>query len=133
MDNSVKQEKDKLTEDYRRQRIRHVTQNFFLHIHSTKVHPHSLKPTYTFGLGIILGFLFLIMIITGALLMLHYTPSVDVAYNSVKDIVHVVPGGRLVRNIHRLASHAMVIVVFLHLLRVFYTGSYLEGRKSNCI
>jgi len=65
--------------------------------------------------------------------MLNYTPSVEAAYNSVKDIVHVVPGGRLVRNIHRLASHGMVIVVFLHLLRVFFTGSYLEGRKSNWI
>jgi len=73
------------------------------------------------------------MLITGVLLMLHYTPSVEAAYNSVKDIVHVVPGGRLIRNMHRLASNAMVIVVFLHLLRVFYTGSYLGGRSLNWV
>lgn len=121
------------SEKYRKVRIRRISQNFFLHIHSSKVHPHSIKPTYTFGLGIILGFLFLIMLITGALLMLNYTPTVDLAYNSVKDIVHVLPGGRIVRNIHRLASHSMVMVVFLHLLRVFFTGSYLGGRKSNWI
>jgi quinol-cytochrome oxidoreductase complex cytochrome b subunit len=120
-------------ENYRRERIRRVTQNFFLHIHATRVHPHSLKPTYTFGLGIILGFLFVIMLITGVLLMLHYTPSVEAAYNSVKDIVHVVPGGRIIRNMHRLASNAMVIVVFLHLLRVFYTGSYLGERSLNWV
>jgi quinol-cytochrome oxidoreductase complex cytochrome b subunit len=73
------------------------------------------------------------MILTGVLLMLHYTPSLSSAYNSVKDIVHIVPGGKLVRNIHRLASHSMVIVVFLHLLRVFYTGSYLGGKSLNWI
>jgi quinol-cytochrome oxidoreductase complex cytochrome b subunit len=120
-------------ENYRRERIRRVTQNFFLHIHATRVHPYSLKPTYTFGLGIILGFLFVIMLITGVLLMLHYTPSVEAAYNSVKDIVHVVPGGRIIRNMHRLASNAMVIAVFLHLLRVFYTGSYLGERSLNWV
>jgi len=121
------------SDTYRKTRVRHITQNFFLHIHASKVHPHSLKPTYTFGLGIVLGFLFIIMIITGSLLMSNYTPTVDHAYNSVKDIVHVIPGGRIVRNIHRLASHSMVILVFLHLLRVFFTGSYLGGRKSNWI
>ena len=121
------------TEQYRKERIRKVTQNFFLHIHATRVHPHSLKPTYTFGLGIMLGFLFLVMIVTGVLLMLHYTPSVEAAYHSVKDIVHVVPGGRIIRNIHRLASHAMVLLVFFHLLRTFYTGSYLGGRQLNWV
>jgi len=120
-------------DQYRRKRIRRVTQNFFLHIHSTRVHPHALKPTYTFGLGVMLGFLFLVMILTGVLLMLHYTPSVDAAYNSVKDIVHVVPGGRIIRNIHRLASNFMVLIVFLHLLRTFYTGSYSGGRQLNWV
>ena len=120
-------------DQYRRKRIRKVTQNFFLHIHSTRVHPHALQPTYTFGLGVMLGFLFLVMIVTGVLLMLNYTPSVEAAYNSVKDIVHVVPGGRIIRNIHRLASNFMVLIVFLHLLRTFYTGSYLGGRQLNWV
>lgn len=120
-------------DQYRKKRIRKVTQNFFLHIHSTRVHPHALKPTYTLGLGVMLGFLFLVMLVTGVLLMLHYTPSVEAAYNSVKDIVHVVPGGRIIRNIHRLASNFMVLIVFLHLLRTFYTGSYLGGRQLNWV
>lgn len=120
-------------EKHRIQRARRMTQNFFLHIHAAKVHPHSLKPTYTFGLGIILGFLFLVMLLTGVMLMMNYTPSVEAAYNSVKDIIYVVPGGRIVRNIHRLASYGMVLVVFLHLLRVFYTGSYLGKRKANWV
>lgn len=114
-------------------RIRKITQNFFLHIHSTRIHPDNLKPTYTFGLGITLGFLLLILILTGVVLMMYYTPSVERAYQSVKDIVFVVPGGRLIRNIHRWASHGMVFVLFLHLARVFYTGAYLKSRRLNWI
>ena len=110
-----------------------INRNFFLHIHANRVHVHSMKPTYTFGLGIILGFLFLIMIFTGVILMIYYTPSVDMAYQSVKDIVNVVPGGRIIRNMHRWASQGMVIVAFLHLLRVFYTGSYLGNRSLNWV
>jgi len=110
-----------------------INRNFFLHIHSNRVHVHSMKPTYTFGLGIILGFLFLIMLFTGVILMIYYTPSVETAYQSVKDIVNIVPGGRIIRNMHRWASQGMIIVVFLHLLRVFYTGSYLGNRSLNWV
>jgi quinol-cytochrome oxidoreductase complex cytochrome b subunit len=110
-----------------------INRNFFLHIHASKVHPHSLKTTYTFGLGVILGFLFMVMILTGVVLMMNYTPSVERAYDSVKDIVFVVPGGRYIRNIHRWAAHGMVLVSFLHLIRVFFTGGYLAGRRLNWI
>ena len=110
-----------------------INRNFFLHIHANRVHVHSMKPTYTFGLGIILGCLFLIMVFTGLVLMVYYTPSVEAAYHSVKDIVNVVPGGRIIRNMHRWASQGMIIVVFLHLLRVFYTGSYLGKRSLNWV
>lgn len=110
-----------------------INRNFFLHIHANRVHVHSMKPTYTFGLGIILGFLFLIMLLTGVILMIYYTPSVETAYLSVKDIVNIVPGGRIIRNMHRWASQGMIIVAFLHLLRVFYTGSYLGNRSLNWV
>ncbi len=117
----------------RKRRSGRITQNFFLHIHATRVHVHSMKPTYTFGLGMILGFLFLIMVFTGLILMIYYTPSVERAYHSVKDIVYLVPGGRIIRNMHRWASQGMVIVAFLHMIRVFYTGSYLEKRSLNWV
>jgi hypothetical protein len=58
----------------KKQRVGIITRNFFLHIHATRVHVHSMKPTYTFGLGIILGFLFLLMVFTGVILMIYYTP-----------------------------------------------------------
>ncbi len=119
--------------DDNRKRLGRINRNFFLHIHANKVHPHSLKAGYTFGLGVILGFLFIIMILTGVILMMNYTPSVERAYNSVKDIVFVVPGGRYIRNIHRWAAHGMVLVSFLHLIRVFFTGGYMAGRRLNWI
>ncbi len=97
------------------------------------MHPHSLQPTYTFGLGILLGFLFIILLLTGVTLMFYYTPSVEQAYNSVKDIVFVIPGGRIIRNIHRLSAHGMIILVFLHMVRVFYTGSYFGRRATNWV
>ena len=124
---------DRTGDPDRKRRAGIITRNFFLHIHATRVHVHSMKPTYTFGLGIILGFLFLIMVFTGLILMVYYTPSVESAYRSVKDIVYLVPGGRIIRNMHRWASQGMVIVVFLHLLRVFYTGSYLGKRSLNWV
>ena len=119
--------------DDRKKKAGLITRNFFLHIHATRVHVHSMKPFYTFGLGMILGFFFLIMVFTGVILMIYYTPSVEDAYNSVKDIVYVVPGGRIIRNIHRWASQGMVIIIFLHLVRVFYTGSYLGNRSLNWV
>jgi len=115
----------------KKSRLRKVSKRFFLHIHAPRMHPYSLKPTYTFGLGVILGSLFFVLIITGVLLMLYYIPSVERAYASVKDIVFVVKGGRIIRNLHRWAAHGMVFVAFLHLLRVFYTGSYLKRRTLN--
>lgn len=124
---------DQQVHSARKRRVGRITQNFFLHIHDTRVHLHSMKPSYTFGLGMILGFLFLVMVFTGVILMIYYTPSVETAYQSVKDIVFIVPGGRIVRNMHRWASQGMVIVVFLHLLRVFYTGSYLGNRSLNWV
>jgi quinol-cytochrome oxidoreductase complex cytochrome b subunit len=117
----------------RKERVGRITRNFFLHIHAPRVHPHSMKPGYTFGLGMILGFLFLVMVLTGVILMIYYTPSVETAYQSVKDIIYVVPGGRIIRNMHRWASQGMVIVVFLHMIRVFYTGSYLGNRSLNWV
>jgi quinol-cytochrome oxidoreductase complex cytochrome b subunit len=113
--------------------IQKIYHNFFLHIHAPRVDQGSLKLTYTFGLGLILSFLFLIMIITGFILLMNYTPSVERAYDSVKDIIFIVPGGRYIRNIHRWAAHGMVLVVFLHMVRTFLTASYQGKRKTNWI
>ncbi|OGO39747.1 MAG: hypothetical protein A2147_06250 [Chloroflexi bacterium RBG_16_57_8] len=105
--------------------------NFFLHMQSVRVHKHSLRWSYTLGLGIIAAASFVILVVTGVLLMIYYKPSTELAYFSIKDINYVVAGGRIVRNAHRWAAHIMVISVLLHMARVFYTGSYRRPRELN--
>lgn len=114
-----------------RTRSQAVFSNFFLHIHSTRVHPHSLRLTTTWALGISLASQFIILTATGVLLMVYYKPSVQQAYDSIKDLHYVVPTGRFIRNIHRWAAHLMVITVILHMVRVFYTAAYKSPREFN--
>ena len=111
----------------------YLNRSFFLHIHSSRVHLSSLRPGFTLGLGVAAAVLFLVLLVTGALLMLYYTPSVERAYASVKDIIFIMPGGRTIRNMHRWAGHGLVLIAFLHLARVFYTGAYSKGRTLNWI
>src|SRR5574337_210580 len=105
--------------------------NLFLHIHSVRVHVRTLSPTLTFGLGLISAASFVILVITGILLMIYYKPSTTLAYDSIKDIHFVVSTGRFIRNIHRWAAHLMVVAVFLHMARVFFTASYKRPREFN--
>jgi quinol-cytochrome oxidoreductase complex cytochrome b subunit len=119
--------------DSDRARSQAVFSNFFLHVQSTRIHRHSLRPSTTWGLGVIALILFGILCATGALLMVYYKPSVDQAYQSIQDIKHVVPTGRMMRNVHRWAAHGMVLVVLLHMARVFFTGSYAGPRAFNWV
>ncbi len=119
--------------DSNRTRAETVFYNFFLHVHPTKVRKRSVKYTYTWGLGGLSVGLFIVLTITGALLMLYYRPSVPQAYWDMKDLQYVVSSGQFLRNLHRWAAHAMVAVVFLHMLRVFYTGSYRPPKEFNWV
>jgi len=107
--------------------------NLFLHIHPVKTHAHSLRPWYTLGLGVISFSLFVVLSVGGVLLMFYYVPSVEQAHNRMLDLNGTVAFGILLRNMHRWAAHGMVGVVFLHLCRVFYTGSYRRPREFNWI
>ncbi|MFH0728288.1 MAG: cytochrome b N-terminal domain-containing protein [Pseudomonadota bacterium] len=116
-----------------RSRTAAIVNNFFLHIQGAKTHIHSLRPPYTFGLGMIALFLLIITVGSGSLLMIYYHPSPHEAYNSVKDITYVVFGGKLLRNIHKWAGEGMILFVLLHMARVFYTGAYKRGREFNWV
>ncbi len=107
--------------------------NFFLHIHPVKVHKNSLRPMYTFGLGLISFFLFVILIVSGILLMFYYVPATSQAYDRMLDLRGSVAFGTLLRNMHRWGAHGMVAIVFLHLCRVFLTGSYKKPREFNWV
>ncbi len=107
--------------------------NFFLHIHPVKTHVNSLRPRYTLGLGVIAFSLFIILAVTGGLLMFYYVPSVEQAHNRMLDLSGTVAFGVLLRNMHRWAAHGMVAVVILHMCRVFFTGSYKPPREFNWV
>lgn len=114
-----------------RARSQAVFSNVFLHVHSARVHPHSLRLTTTWGLGVSLVAQFVILTVTGVLLMVYYMPSTELAYGSMKDLHYLVPTGRVIRNVHRWASHLMVFFVLLHMMRVFYTAAYKKPREFN--
>lgn len=116
-----------------RARTQTVVQNFFLHIHPAQVHNHVFKWTTTMGLGVMIVALFLFLVVTGVLLMVYYKPSVENAYDSIKNIHFVVPTGRIMRNAHRWAAHGMVVLVILHMARVFYTSAYKRPREFNWV
>lgn len=110
-----------------------VFNSLFLHIHSVKVRRHSLKATYTFGLGIIAFILFAVLSVTGVLLMFYYVPSTGQAYDRMLDLRSSVEFGFLLRNVHKWAAEAMVLVVVLHMARVFFTGAYKPPREFNWV
>lgn len=104
-----------------------------LHLHPKMVPEESLRLNRTFGLGGIALLLFFILIVTGALLMFVYDPSTDRAYASVVAIRDEVPFGSFLRAIHHWAANGLLLVSFLHLLRVYFTGAYLPPRRFNWV
>ena len=115
------------------ERAQAMVSSFLLHVQPAKVNKHAIKASYTMGLGLVSLYLFFILIGTGTLLMFYYVPSVDHAYNVMKDLQFVVSAGLVVRNMHRWAAHLMVIFVLLHMCRVFYTGAYKQPREFNWV
>jgi len=104
-----------------------IVRNLLLHWFPSQVSLPSLSFRYSFWLGSASAVLFLILTITGIVLMFNYVPSVERAYASVKDIDYVVSFGWFIRGLHRIGAHLMVAVVFLHGVRVFLTGGYKNG------
>jgi quinol-cytochrome oxidoreductase complex cytochrome b subunit len=110
-----------------------ITSNVALHLHPVKVRKDSVRFWYTMGLGGASFLLFLVLVVTGILLAFYYVPSTEKAYRSIKDIEMVVSYGRILRNMHRWAAHAMVVTVFLHMCRVFFTYSFHKPREFNWV
>ena len=108
-----------------------VATNVFLHLHPTRIHRTHVKITHTYCLGGLSFFMFLGLTVTGVLLMFYYVPSVERAYQDIQALETNVRFGQLLRNLHRWMAHAMIILVLLHMMRVFYTGAYKPPREFN--
>ena len=110
-----------------------IQQNLFLHLFSVKSRRRSLEIGVTWYLGTLSMVTFLILVATGIPLMLYYHPSVPQAYADMKDLQFVVSAGLFLRNLHRWSAHAMVLLVFAHMFRVFYRGAYRPPREFNWV
>lgn len=107
--------------------------NVFLHIYPVKVPRRVLRLRYSWRLGYIATVLFTILVVTGIYLMFFYTPSVNAAYGDMLQLRTGVGFGQLVRNVHRWSAHLLVLVVVLHLVRVFFAGAYKSPRQFNWV
>jgi len=116
----------------RRNRVLVVLTNLVLHLHPVAIKKHALRLSFTWCMGGITFFLFLVETITGVLLMFYYRPTLEWAYNDMLALRDVVSLGVL-RELHRWGAHAMVITVWLHMFRVFMTGSYKPPREFNWV
>jgi len=106
-------------------------QNIFLHLHPAKISASALKFNRTFGLGGMAALLVIIQIITGVLLRFYYVPSPAGAYDSILFLTQKVLFGTFIRNIHYWSAVFLLMVTFLHFLRVFFTGAYRDKRRIN--
>ena len=107
--------------------------NIFLHLLPVKVREESLRARATYYLGSFSFFLFVVLAVTGILLMFYYHPSVPLAYQDMKDLRFVVSNGVFLRNLHRLAAEVMVVAVFWHMFHVFFRGGYKPPHEFNWV
>ena len=114
-------------------RAQTVQQNVFLHLFSVKMRSRVLEFRPTWYLGALTLVSFVVLVVTGVLLMLYYHPSVPQAYSDMKDLQFVVSSGMFLRNLHRWSAHAMVLLVFAHMFKVFYRGAYRPPREFNWV
>lgn len=107
--------------------------DFIKHLFPRVVLEKNLRFTYTFCLGGLAFSSFLIMLASGMLLLVYYQPTPERAYNSILFLESTVWGGKYIRSLHRLTSHVLLILIFLHTLRVLLTGAWQKPRQLNWV
>jgi quinol-cytochrome oxidoreductase complex cytochrome b subunit len=103
----------------------------FLNFVQKELHeyPTPRNLSYLWNFGSLAGLMLVIMIITGIFLAMHYTPHVDHAFDSVEHIMREVNYGWLLRYIHMNGASMFFIVVYMHIFRGLYYGSYKPPRE----
>ena len=116
-----------------RERKRVVLDHLVLHLRPVRVPVRTLPFTHTFGLGGMSAVLVLTLILSGVLLMFAYEPTPDRAYGSILRLEQEIRFGGFVRGIHHWSANFLIIVVFLHTLRTFFTGAFHGVRQFNWV
>lgn len=91
-------------------------------------YPTPINLNYLWSFGSTAGICLVIQILTGIFLAMHYCPHIDLAFNSVEHIMTDVKGGWLIRYIHANGASMFFIVVYCHIFRGLYYGSYIYPR-----
>ena len=99
-------------------------------IHSSFVaYPTPRNLNYWWTFGGILSVMLVVQILTGIVLVMHYTPHVDYAFNSVEHIMRDVNWGWMLRYTHANGASMFFVAVYIHMLRGLYYGSYKAPRE----
>ena len=93
-------------------------------------YPTPINLNYMWSFGSAAGICLVIQIVTGIFLAMHYTPHVDYAFNSVEHIMRDVNNGWLIRYLHANGASMFFIVVYSHIFRGLYYGSYMYPRGT---
>jgi len=107
--------------------------SFLLHFRPRSVPERTLRISLTWGLGGMAAMLVFLLFGTGLMLKFAYEPTPGKAYESIIYLNNHVPFGQLLRNVHRWSANGLILVVFLHFLRVFYTAAFTAPRQFNWI
>jgi quinol-cytochrome oxidoreductase complex cytochrome b subunit len=112
---------------------RFFLRNLLLHSRPTSIPESTLRFSFTWGLGGMATVLVLLQVVTGILLKFVYEPIPAQAYTSILVLQQEVLFGKLIRNLHHWSANILVLVVFLHFLRVFFTGAFHPPRQFNWV
>ena len=115
------------------ERYRNFFNSLIFHFRPRSVQERTLRFTLTWGLGGMAVVLVCILFGTGLMLKFVYQPVPDRAYASIIHLQNTVGFGELVRNMHHWGGNTLLIIVFLHFLRVFFTGAFHPPRQFNWI
>jgi quinol-cytochrome oxidoreductase complex cytochrome b subunit len=97
--------------------------------HHVLAYPTPKNLNYFWNFGSLAGIVLVIMILTGIFLAMHYVADVNLAFNSVESIMRDVNGGWLIRYMHMNGASMFFIVVYIHIFRGLYFGSYKAPRE----
>ena len=111
--------------------MRLVNRNSLVHAiyHTAVPYPASSNLNYIWSFGICALVCLVIQLVTGIFLAMHYVPHVDLAFISVEHIMRDVNYGWLLRYIHANGASMFFIVVYIHIFRGLYYGSYMYPRE----
>lgn len=93
-------------------------------------YPTPTNLTYMWGFGSLAGISLLVQMLSGVFLAMHYTPHADLAFASVEHIMRDVEGGWLIRYLHGNGASLFFLVVYFHICRSLYYGSYASPREG---